>query len=347
MKKIRNQMGDADHYDLDVLRAIPLTEICAKLNIELGRNNRACCPFHSEQTPSFHINPKNFYKCFGCGAGGDSIKFVEEFMKVDFKEAIRWLADMKNVQPGQMPGGLKMNKKWRRLAPIKQPVITTLTPTERMQRQKMVFEMGEVLRGVSSGDSEYGMFADHMERRGWEMLVLQRLNHTGMLGSSLMGSGISFLYPYATKVRHDIASSRSCRWVHGGAAYSVWNLVNLDPNSDTVVIYEGETDMIAGLSARPDMFGGSIAAPGASWVPDSTAANAIGFGRKVLLACDNDTAGRQAMTNLRDAFAPVGGCGVYGFDWKKLPTCSDIGDVLQNFGASSLIKALDNNWIKI
>lgn len=58
-----------------------------------GKNFQGLCPFHHEKTPSFSVSPdKQFYKCFGCGAGGDVIKFVQNILKVDFKEAIEFLA---------------------------------------------------------------------------------------------------------------------------------------------------------------------------------------------------------------------------------------------------------------
>jgi DNA primase len=52
------------------------------------------CPFHEERTPSFSVNPtEKLYYCFGCGAGGDVIKFVRETENLDFASAIEWLAD--------------------------------------------------------------------------------------------------------------------------------------------------------------------------------------------------------------------------------------------------------------
>lgn len=52
------------------------------------------CPFHNEKTPSFHVSvSKGIYKCFGCGAGGDSLKFIMELEKYSYPEAIRYLAD--------------------------------------------------------------------------------------------------------------------------------------------------------------------------------------------------------------------------------------------------------------
>ena len=54
---------------------------------------KGLCPFHGEKTPSFHVNgEKGFFHCFGCGVGGDVIKFVELHDKVTFPEAVRQLA---------------------------------------------------------------------------------------------------------------------------------------------------------------------------------------------------------------------------------------------------------------
>jgi len=63
-----------------------------------GANFKACCPFHGEDTPSFVVSPvKQIYHCFGCGAGGDSIKFVMEHEKLSYPEALEKLASMSNI----------------------------------------------------------------------------------------------------------------------------------------------------------------------------------------------------------------------------------------------------------
>lgn len=62
-----------------------------------GGNFKACCPFHGETTPSFVVSPaKQIYHCFGCGVGGDSIKFVMEYEKLSYPETIEKLASMYN-----------------------------------------------------------------------------------------------------------------------------------------------------------------------------------------------------------------------------------------------------------
>ena len=63
-----------------------------------GTSYKGNCPFHAEKTPSFHVHPdKGFFHCFGCGVGGDVIKFIELQEKVGFQEAVRMLAQKVGV----------------------------------------------------------------------------------------------------------------------------------------------------------------------------------------------------------------------------------------------------------
>lgn len=58
-----------------------------------GKDFQGLCPFHDEKTPSFTVSPaKNMYYCFGCGAGGDAIKFVQQYDGASFTEAVESLA---------------------------------------------------------------------------------------------------------------------------------------------------------------------------------------------------------------------------------------------------------------
>ena len=64
-----------------------------------GSTYKGLCPFHNEKTPSFHVNhDKGFFHCFGCGTGGDVVKFVELQEKLRFPEAVRLLAQRFGLQ---------------------------------------------------------------------------------------------------------------------------------------------------------------------------------------------------------------------------------------------------------
>ncbi len=79
---------------------LPIAELVSsyiKLD-RAGANLKAKCPFHNEKTPSFFVSPeRGSYYCFGCGASGDIFTFVEEFEGLDFKGALKLLANRAGV----------------------------------------------------------------------------------------------------------------------------------------------------------------------------------------------------------------------------------------------------------
>jgi DNA primase len=81
---ISTLLGRVDIVDV-IDRCVPLKKA--------GANHQACCPFHSEKTPSFTVSPaKQFYHCFGCGAHGTAIGFLMEYGGKSFPEAVEELA---------------------------------------------------------------------------------------------------------------------------------------------------------------------------------------------------------------------------------------------------------------
>ena len=92
-------------YDQGVLR-----EIRARIDIaeligtyvplkKRGNDLVGLCPFHAEKTPSFHVHPdQGFFKCFGCGTGGDAITFLQKAENVAFADAVRVLAAKAGVE---------------------------------------------------------------------------------------------------------------------------------------------------------------------------------------------------------------------------------------------------------
>lgn len=64
-----------------------------------GSNLKGLCPFHNEKTPSFVVSPaKNLCKCFGCGKGGDPVRFIMNHENMSFPEALRYLAERYNIE---------------------------------------------------------------------------------------------------------------------------------------------------------------------------------------------------------------------------------------------------------
>jgi DNA primase len=95
-------MGRISEDDvLRVQRAVDIVQVIQELVGPLkrgGSNYKANCPFHEERTPSFSVSPaKQMYYCFGCHAGGDVIHFVMAHQKLDFPDAVRFLADRAGI----------------------------------------------------------------------------------------------------------------------------------------------------------------------------------------------------------------------------------------------------------
>ncbi len=91
----------------DLLNRVDIVEVIDR-RVKLkksGKNYTARCPFHDEKTPSFSVNPeKQFYYCFGCGAGGNAIGFVMDYDNVDFPQAVETLAGSVGLEVPREPG---------------------------------------------------------------------------------------------------------------------------------------------------------------------------------------------------------------------------------------------------
>ena len=78
-----------------------------------GREYKACCPFHSEKTPSFWVSPdKQFYHCFGCGAHGTVVGFLMQYEKLGFLDAVEDLAQRAGLEmPREAQGGARAGRR--------------------------------------------------------------------------------------------------------------------------------------------------------------------------------------------------------------------------------------------
>lgn len=86
-----------------------------------GTAFKGLCPFHKEKTPSFHVHPEmGFYHCFGCGAHGDVIKFVQEIEKIDFRLALEQLARRLGMEMPAFSGQRPSEEEDRRLAQLRE-----------------------------------------------------------------------------------------------------------------------------------------------------------------------------------------------------------------------------------
>ncbi|MRH78281.1 DNA primase [Spiribacter sp. C176] len=90
-----------DHFIDELLSRIDIAEVVGE-RVQLrrsGSNHSGLCPFHGEKTPSFTVSTeKQFYHCFGCGAHGTAIRFLMEYDRLDFREAVAQLAAIAGME---------------------------------------------------------------------------------------------------------------------------------------------------------------------------------------------------------------------------------------------------------
>lgn len=105
----------------------PVQEIKERLSIQevvapyvklhkAGRSMTGLCPFHKEKTPSFHVSvERNTYHCFGCGEGGDIFSFIQKAEGLEFKEALKLLAEKAGVQLTHASGAREQQSRTERM----------------------------------------------------------------------------------------------------------------------------------------------------------------------------------------------------------------------------------------
>src|SRR3990167_1470088 len=108
-------MADTVQQIKDRLSIVDVVSQYVKLQ-RAGASLRARCPFHAERTPSFHVSPdRGTYHCFGCNVGGDIFSFVEAIEGLDFKGALKVLAERAGVELVYERGGKEKKDERERL----------------------------------------------------------------------------------------------------------------------------------------------------------------------------------------------------------------------------------------
>jgi DNA primase len=123
-----------------------------------GGNLKGLCPFHDEKSPSFNVTPaRGMYYCFGCQAGGDVIKFVQEIEHVDFADAVERLASRSGIQLRYVEG-------------------TAPSTQNRGQRQRLLDAHREAAAFYAEqlGSAEGETAREFLRARGFDMVVAAR-----------------------------------------------------------------------------------------------------------------------------------------------------------------------------
>ena len=135
-----------------------------------GKSHKACCPFHEEKSPSFTVaDDKQFYYCFGCGAGGNALSFVMEFDRLDFLPAVELMA--KNVGL-EVPREATANPKAKQ---HRDDLYSVLTEADKFYRQKLRSEEAKeavkYLKSRGLTGKVAAQFGIGFAPKGWDNLI--------------------------------------------------------------------------------------------------------------------------------------------------------------------------------
>ncbi|WP_432472091.1 DNA primase [Amphritea sp. HPY] len=145
-----------------------------------GKNYSGLCPFHKEKSPSFTVNSeKQFYYCFGCGAGGNSLGFLMEHDRLSFPEAVEELAKLAGVEMPKQQG----------------PV-----DHQREQRLKDIFALLE-----EASDFYQQQLREHSKKE----LAVNYLKDRGLTGQIAVKFGIGFAPPGWDNLLNKLAKDES------------------------------------------------------------------------------------------------------------------------------------------
>lgn len=151
-----NNKNDYQNFDVikeEIKLRNPIEEVIGE-RVQLDRHHKALCPFHPEETASLSVNTKGqYFNCFGCGAGGDVFNFVMLDQKIDFSDAVKYLAQRKGITIPTSQIDFKAEEQT-------QDTFSVLTAISREYHQRLPTDVLDYLktRGIEGGTiNRYGI----------------------------------------------------------------------------------------------------------------------------------------------------------------------------------------------
>jgi len=317
-----------------------------------GANYKANCPFHGEKTPSFVVSPsKQIYHCFGCGVGGDSIKFLMELEKLSYPEAIEKLASMFNFSLTYTKGSSDYSDAKRVLEVIGQWYVKKLTSNQiamsylldRGVSQSSIerFEIGYVPAGAEVMQflqasllplpqaAEAGIIAQSENGRGYYARLVERITFPIYSASgSIVGFGGRTITNHPAKY---INSPQTKLFNKSRLLYGYHLAKESIYKNKKLIVCEGYLDVVMFHQAG---FSEAVAGMGTALTTEHLPMLRKGD-PKIILAYDGDKAGIAAALKAADMLSKA------GFDGGVVlfPNGQDPADLIAN-GQSEKVAAL-------
>ncbi len=287
-----------------------------------GRNHKGLCPFHAERTPSFMVNDElGTFKCFGCGVGGDSIKFLMEIEGLDFREALAKLADRV---------GIKLEYKRTEGDDDRKKLYEVMSLASEYFHYLLVeHEVGEVARKYLEGrkinDKLVKKFKIGFAIKSWDGLVNYLVKKKGYDEKLLVKAGLvvekekggvydkfrgRLMFPlqdssgrvvgFSGRIIPELAEETDAKYMNspetliykkGENLYGFFQAKQSIREKKQVVVVEGQLDLISSYGAGA---GETVAVGGTALTPMQVEMMARLAG-KIIFALDSDTAGETAI----------------------------------------------------
>ncbi len=360
-------MADTVQQIKDRLSIVDVVSQYVKLD-RAGASLRARCPFHAERTPSFHVSPeRGTYHCFGCNVGGDIFSFVEAIEGLDFKGALKVLAERAGVELVYERGGKEKKDERERLFELLEA--TTIFYTSRLNdaAKKYLKERGmtdatiQAFRLGLAGDS-WSELSDYLKAKSAqggsasgrfterEMLEagVAKKNERGSLTDKFrnriifpIADSAGRVVGFSGRIFGEAASPDAPKYLNSPETplfHKSRVLYGFDKAKVAIrklncaVLVEGQMDLLASHQAG---WANTVAVSGTAFTPEH-AALVKRMTENIVLALDADeagikAAGRAARTALQ------GGLNV---KVAQLPAGQDPADLIQKSGADEWKKAI-------
>lgn len=338
-----------------------------------GSGFTGLCPFHQEKSPSFHVNnQKQIFRCFGCGEGGNIFQFYMKFYNLDFKNALKELADKCGVQIAYS----EYNKEEAdKKDEIKKTIYDIYEISAKFYRWNLEHQrFGESAREYLTKRKTSSLMIDKFNlgfsQESWDSLFLF-LQKKGFSSEEIKESGLvvekdsgGFYDRFRNRIIFPIQNEKNQVIAFGGRT--------LDPNTPAKYINSPETDIyikgqnLYALNFAKDKireksqvilvegyldviachefgFENTVASLGTALTSDQ-AKKLLRYNseKKVIVAYDADNAGQKAAEKGKTVLEEVAkgiGINIYVL---KVPSGKDPDDFLHNEGKEPFQKLIDN-----
>jgi DNA primase len=305
---------------------LPVSEIIGRRTTlkQKGKDYLGLCPFHQEKTPSFTVNDqKGFYHCFGCGAHGDVFKFLTDYEKLSFQEAVEQCAHHAGVT---LPKATPQQQKTQAERDL---LFKLLSDTDNLFQHVLQSSAGKeyhdylTARGITKesiqkfhlGVSPKGRITQFINTNNIPLDLAEKVGLVSKYDNAVKEKFIDrLMFPIFDEKKRVVGfggrtlneniqpkylnSSDNDLFHKGNLLYG---LHLMDHKNSSAILVEGYLDVIAMIQSGFK----NVFAPMGTAVTQEQAKKVLKYFNKIYLCFDGDSAGFKAMSRAAEVFLPL------------------------------------------